>query len=352
MSLQILWFCLIGAFWAVYLVLEGFDFGVGILLPFLPHDERERIVMFESIGPVWDGNEVWLVVVAGATFATFPVWYATMFSGFYLLLLVVLVCLIIRVVSFEWRTKSESPRWRATWQWANTVGSVGAPFVWGIALSALLHGVPLNSSGDFAGGFGDLLSAYTLFGGLTFVLLFAFHGAAFLTMRTTGALCERARRAATRLALPAAVVAAIFVGWTAHVAVQGNDKGLAIVLIPAVIAILTLILAVVFAGAGRMGRVFSMTALGILATVGTLFTGLYPRVLVSVPDFGNSLTISNAAAAHYSLEVVTVVALVLAPVVVLYQSWTYHVFRARISGDDVLPPASPPVPAPGGAPAP
>jgi cytochrome d ubiquinol oxidase subunit II len=323
-----------------------------MLLPFLPRDEREKRVLFESIGPVWDGNEVWLVLAAGAMFATFPAWYATMFSGFYLLLLVVLVCLIVRVVSFEWRTKSESPRWRATWQWANTAGSVGAPFVWGIALAALLHGVPLDSKGEFAGGFGDLLSAYTLFGGITFVLLFAFHGAAFLTLRTTGELSERARGAATRLSLPALAVTVVFVGWTAHEAVQRNDKGIVTVLIPAVIAIVALIGALVFAGSGRTGRAFSMTAVGIVATVATLFTGLYPRVMVSAPDFGNSLTISNAASAHYTLQVVTVVALVLAPVVVLYQGWTYHVFRARITGDDLLPSTSPAVREATGAPAP
>src|SRR5512132_1314976 len=143
MDLEILWFCLIGFFWAGYFVLEGFDFGVGMLLPFLPRDERERGVMFETIGPVWDGNEVWLVVAGGATFAAFPAWYATMFSGFYLALLLVLFFLIIRVVSFEWREKSESPRWRATWMWANTVGSAGAALVWGVGLSSLLYGLPI-----------------------------------------------------------------------------------------------------------------------------------------------------------------------------------------------------------------
>src|SRR3954451_3431001 len=144
MSLQIFWFCLIGVLWGGYFLLEGFDFGVGILLPFLPRDEGERSTMLETIGPVWDGNEVWLVVATGATFAAFPAWYATMFSGFYLAVLLILVLLIVRVVSFEWREKSENPRWRAVWQWANTVGSVGAPFVWGVALASLLHGVPLN----------------------------------------------------------------------------------------------------------------------------------------------------------------------------------------------------------------
>src|SRR5436190_12475771 len=160
MDLQILWFILIAVLWSGYFLLEGFDFGVGMLLPFLPRDEAERGAMFESIGPVWDGNEVWLVVAGGATFAAFPSWYATMFSGFYIALLLVLFFLIIRVVSFEWRAKSESPRWRRVWLFANAVGSTGAALIWGIALANLVHGVPINSSGDFPGSFRDLFSGY------------------------------------------------------------------------------------------------------------------------------------------------------------------------------------------------
>src|SRR6478736_10492950 len=158
MGLEEVWFVVIGFLWSGYFLLEGFDFGVGMLLPVLPRDERERSIMFESIGPVWDGNEVWLVIVGGATFAAFPAWYATMFSGFYLALLLILVLLIVRVVSFEWRERSDSPRWRTTWLWANTVGSVGAPFVWGVALANLMHGVPLSSKGDFTGTVLDLFN--------------------------------------------------------------------------------------------------------------------------------------------------------------------------------------------------
>ena len=151
MDLQILWFVLIAVLWSAYFLLEGFDFGVGMLLPFLPKDERERGQMFQTIGPVWDGNEVWLVIAGGATFAAFPAWYGTMFSGFYLALLLVLFFLIIRVVSFEWREKSESPRWRTAWMWANAVGSFGASLIWGVGLSSLLHGVPINPSTSSCG---------------------------------------------------------------------------------------------------------------------------------------------------------------------------------------------------------
>src|SRR5881398_1194661 len=191
MNLQILWFCLIAVFWSGYLVLEGFDFGVGMLLPFLPGDEEERSEMFRSIGPVWDGNEVWLVVAGAATFAAFPDWYATMFSGFYLALLLVLLLLIVRVVSFEWRDKSDSPRWRRVWMWANAVGSTGIALVWGIALANLIHGVPINSNNDYDGNLVDLFTGYTVFAGIAFVLLFAFHGANYLTLRTTGDLHKR-----------------------------------------------------------------------------------------------------------------------------------------------------------------
>src|SRR5215469_3512547 len=162
MGLQIFWFVLIAVLWGGYFLLEGFDFGVGMLLPFLPRDEEERGIMFRSIGPVWDGNEVWLVVAGGATFAAFPGWYASMFSGFYIAFLLVLVFLIIRVLSFEWRSKSTSPRWRRIWLWANAVGSFGASLIWGVGLSALLYGVPLNSSHDFTGTFWDLFRPYTV----------------------------------------------------------------------------------------------------------------------------------------------------------------------------------------------
>ena len=184
MDLQNLWFVLIVVLWSGYFLLEGFDFGVGMLLPFLPHDDDERGAMFASIGPVWDGNEVWLVTAGGATFAAFPAWYATMFSGLYIALLAVLFFLIIRVISFEWRTKSESPRWRRAWLLANAVGSFGASLIWGVGFANLLYGTPINSSGDFDGSFWDLFNAYTLLAGLAVVAVFAFHGATYLTLRT------------------------------------------------------------------------------------------------------------------------------------------------------------------------
>ena len=347
MDLQILWFCLIAVLWGGYFVLEGFDFGVGMLLPFLPRNEGERGAMFRTIGPVWDGNEVWLVVAAGATFAAFPAWYATMFSGFYIALLLLLFFLIVRVVSFEWRGKSESPRWRAVWLWANAAGSVGIALIWGIALANLIHGVPLDSNGDYAGTFWDLFSVYTVLGGVAFVLIFAFHGATFLTLRTTGDLCDRARRAARLLSLPAVAAGAAFLVWTVVVAVDRNDKGVFPPVLPAAIAIAALAAAALLVYAGRAGLAFTMTVLGTVAAVATLFTGLYPRVIVSSPTFGNSLTVSNAASAHYTLAVMSVVALIVTPLVLLYQGWTYYVFRARVTGEEVHPPTEALAPASG-----
>jgi cytochrome bd ubiquinol oxidase subunit II len=344
MNLQILWFCVVAFFWSGYLVLEGFDFGVGMLLPFLPRDEEERSEMFRSIGPVWDGNEVWLVVAGAATFAAFPSWYGTMFSGFYLALLLVLVLLIVRVVSFEWRDKSDSGRWRRVWMWANAGGSTGIALVWGIALADLIHGVPINSGGDYTGTFWDLFSAYSVLGGVAFVFLFAFHGACYLAVRTSGDLCERSRRAARALAVPAIAAGAAFLVWTVVVAVDRNDKDVFPPVLPAVIAIAALLLAGLFVYRGRSDIGFAMSAVAMLAAVATLFTGLYPRVMVSSTSFGNSLTVSGAASAHYTLAVMSVVALLLVPLILVYQSWTYYVFRARITGADVSAPtaAAPP----------
>src|SRR3954467_8405610 len=206
MDLATIWFVLIAVLWSGYFLLEGFDFGVGMLLAVLPRDEAERSTMFESIGPVWDGNEGWLVIAGGATFAAFPAWYATMFSAFYLALLLILVLLIVRVLSFEWRERSDDPRWRTTWRWANTVGSIGAPFIWGVALANLVHGVPLDSKGDYSGNVLDLFSAYTVLAGISVVALFALHGATFLALRTRGDLRTRAAAANRRLAIPVAVV--------------------------------------------------------------------------------------------------------------------------------------------------
>jgi cytochrome d ubiquinol oxidase subunit II len=330
MDLEVLWFCLVAFLWAGYFVLEGFDFGVGMLLPVVGRSDDDRSTMLRSIGPVWDGNEVWLVVAGAATFAAFPAWYATMFSGFYVALLLVLVFLIIRVVSFEWRSKSEHAGWRSLWTWANTIGSFGAPLIWGVALANLVRGVPIDSDGDYAGDFWDLFSPYTVFAGVAVVLLFAFHGSIFLTLRTHGELHARAGHAARRLALPAALLASVFLAWTVAVAMDRNDKDLFPPVLPALVGVAALALALVFLARRQTVRAFAMTGLAAISLVATLFTSLYPRVMVSSPDFGNSLTVDGAASSHYALQVMSVVALIFVPIVLLYQGWTYYVFRKRL----------------------
>jgi cytochrome d ubiquinol oxidase subunit II len=333
MDLETFWFCLIAVVWAMYFLLEGFDFGVGMLLPIIPRSDEERSTALRTIGPVWDGNEVWLVLAGGATFAAFPAWYATMFSGFYLALLLILVLLIVRACSFEWRSKSETPRWRSTWAWANTIGSFGAPLLWGIGLSCLVYGTPIDSDGDFAGNVLDLFSPYSAFAGIAVVALFAFHGATFLTLRTTGQLRDRAEAVARRLAIPAVLLGGAYLVWTVAVAMERNDKDLFPPAIPAAVGIAALALAAVFLFARNTGRAFAMTALGTISLVATLFVSLYPRVMVSSTDFENSLTVDDAASSHYALQVMSVVALILVPLVLLYQGWTYYVFRHRLGGE-------------------
>ena len=260
------------------------------------------------------------------------------FSGFYLAPLLVLFFSSSEWCLFEWRAKSKSPRWRAVWLAANAIGSFGAALVWGVGLSALLSGVPLDSSGTTPGAFWYLFSAYTVFAGIAVVLFFVFHGAVFLTLRTSGDLCDRALRTARILALPAAAVAAGFMIWTVVVAVDRNDKSVFPPVLPAVLGIAAAVLAAWFVLQGRTGRAFLMTGLGTILMVATLFTSLYPRVMVSSSDFANSLTVDNASSAHYTLAVMTVVALLVLPVVLLYQGWTYHVFRHRLTGDTVTHP--------------
>jgi cytochrome d ubiquinol oxidase subunit II len=256
-----------------------------------------------------------------------------MFSGFYLALLLVLVCLIVRVLSFEWRERSSSPGWRGLWTGANALGSLGASFVWGVGLSALLYGVPLDANGDFTGTFWSLFHPYTVVAGLAVVAIFLCHGATFLTLRLAGPLGERARNAARVLALPATGLGGVFLVWTVVVAVDRNDKSVFPPVLPAALGIAAFALATLLLVRGRNGAAFVATAAGIVLGVATLFTSLYPRVMVSQPSFGNSLTVENAASAHYTLAVMSVVALLVTPLVLLYQGWTYHVFRHRLGGD-------------------
>jgi cytochrome d ubiquinol oxidase subunit II len=325
MTLVTFWFVILVVFWAGFLVLEGFDFGVGMLHGVVGRDEQGRQQAIRTIGPLWDGNEVWLIIAATATFAAFPGWYATMFSGFYPAFLLLLVALIARGVSFEFRGRRDSPRWRRAWDAATTYGSLLAPLLIGVAFGNLLHGVPIGADQEYAGGFADLLSPYPLFCGVTVVLLCLLHGASYLALKTDGQVRHRALRAGRRLGPVAAAAVVGFAVWTQATAGGGSLPSL-----PMVVAVLTVLTAAWQVGRGRDGLAFAATAVTMAAVVVAIFVALYPRVMVSTLGSANDLTVTNTSSAPYALKVMTVAAAVLFPVVLAYQGWTYYMFRSRV----------------------
>jgi len=336
-SLNTVWFALIGLLWTGYFVLEGFDFGVGMLARFLGRDDIERRVAMNAIGPTWDGNEVWLLVAGGATFAAFPTWYASVFSGFYLALFLILAALIVRGVTFEFRSKRPSRRWRETWDWGLAVGSLIPAILWGVAFVDLLHGVSLDASGEVTGGFGGLLAPVALLGGLASLALFLTHGATFLALKTTGDLSDRARRAAMRFGVPAALLVAGTALWLAADG-RSNPGGLpaAVPALFVAFAVALLLASVGFVRRSAYGRAFALTGSAIVALSGAVFSALFPRVVTSSGP-GPSLTIWSAASAHETLLVMTIVAAIFTPFVLAYQGWTYWVFRQRLT----RPPSTP-----------
>ena len=325
MELTTVWFGLIAVLWIGYFCLEGFDFGVGMLLPVLGRNDTERRVLINTIGPVWDGNEVWVLVAGGATFAAFPEWYATLFSGFYLPLLLILVALIVRGLAFEYRAKRDDVRWRARWDAAIIVGSTVPALLWGVAFANILRGVPIDADKEYVGGFFNLLSPYALLGGLTTLLLFLTHGALFVALKTDGDIRHRARALALRVCVAAAVAAVAFLLWT-----QVHTGGSAS-LVLFVLAAAALVGGLAAAGRAREGWAFLGTFVAIALAVAGMFAALFPDVMPSSLDPAWSLTTTNASATDYTLTVMTWVAVVFTPIVLLYQGWTYWVFRKRIS---------------------
>ncbi len=338
MELTTVWFVLIAVLWIGYLVLEGFDFGVGMLTAVLARDEKERRVLLNTIGPVWDGNEVWLIVAGGATFAAFPEWYATLFSGFYLPLFVILVALILRIVALEYRSKRPAMVWKRRCDVGILIGSVVPAVLWGVALANLVRGVPIDGDKEFVGSVVDLLNPYALLGGLVTLTVFLVHGAVFVGLKTVGDIRERARVLALRVGGVAAVLATVFVGWTA-----GRD-GDAAVWVAGAVAVACFTAGLAAASARREGWAFVGTALSIAAGVVMLVTALFPDVMVSSLDPAWSLTTTNAESTPYTLTIMTWVAAAFTPLVVGYQAWSYWVFRRRIGThhipDDVLAPTS------------
>ncbi|MFY1682623.1 cytochrome d ubiquinol oxidase subunit II [Micromonospora sp. WMMD730] len=329
MELTTIWFLLVAVLFTGYFILEGFDFGVGMLLPVLGRDDRQRRVLINTIGPVWDGNEVWLITAGGAMFAAFPEWYATLFSGFYLPLLLILLALIARGVAFEYRHKRPEASWKRRWDHAIFWGSAIPALLWGVAFANIFRGVPLDADHEHVGSLIDLLNPYALLGGLTTLGLFLTHGAVFLALKTTGDIRHRAGTLAVTLGVGTAVVAVAFLTWT--LTIRANPA--AIVL--AAGAALALLGALAAARVRREGWAFTGTALAIALAVATLFTALFPNVMPSTGDPAGTLTATNAASTPYTLKIMTWVAVVFTPIVLAYQSWTYWVFRKRIGVQNI-----------------
>ncbi|WP_326593142.1 cytochrome d ubiquinol oxidase subunit II [Streptomyces brevispora] len=324
MELHDVWFVLIAVLWTGYFFLEGFDFGIGVLTKLLARDRKERRVLINTIGPVWDGNEVWLLSAGGATFAAFPEWYATLFSGFYLPLLIILLCLIVRGVAFEYRAKRPEDKWQTNWEHAIFWTSLIPALLWGVAFGNIVRGVKINADMEYVGNFWDLLNPYSILGGLVTLSLFTFHGTVFAGLKTVGDIRVRARRLALKLGVVTAALALGFLIWTQA------DNGDVWSLIAMIIAVVSLVGAIGAVAAGREGWSFALSGVTITAAVAMLFLSLFPNVMPSSLNDAWNLTVTNASSTPYTLKIMTWCAGIATPVVLLYQGWTYWVFRKRI----------------------
>lgn len=354
MTLSILWFILIAILWVGYLTLEGFDFGVGMLLKILGRDERERRAMLKTIGPHWDGNEVWLLTAGGATFAAFPEWYGTLFSGAYLVLFIILLCLIVRICALEWRPKINSQRWRDTWDWLHTISTWLPAILWGAAFANLVQGMEIEvveaatgnvvptseiggelvrgASHQITGGFFSLLTPFTLLGGVVTCLLFLTHGALFIALKTTGELSNRAEAFARRSGVASTGVVAVWALW-AQLVYSLN----ALAWLPLVLAAAGLVASLWMGWQGRQGWAFGLHFAGIAFAVVFVFSAMAPNVMRSSIDDAYSLTISQAASTDTTLIIMTVAAVIFVPVVLFYTIWGYKVFSKRINAEEINP---------------
>jgi len=330
--LQTLWFMLIAVLWIGFFFLEGFDFGVGMLLPFLGKKDEERRAVINTIGSVWDGNEVWLLTAGGATFAAFPHWYATMFSGFYLALFLLLVGLILRGISFEYRSKDSNPAWRNRFDWMIAIGSFLASLLLGAAFANLARGVPINENMMYTGNLFTLLNPYGLIGGLTTVTVFLLHGANFLGLKLDGELRERVVAVSKKIYVAAVIMTTVLLISTYFYTDVRTKLGINPGITP-IASYVALLVTIYFINRKMEGWAFIMTALHIVLTQVTFFTLMFPRVMISSTNPAYSLTIYNASSSQYTLTVMSIVALIFVPIVLAYQGWTYYMFRKRITTD-------------------
>jgi cytochrome d ubiquinol oxidase subunit II len=332
MNYESIWFVLIAILFIGYFILEGFDFGVGILLPFVAKSDTERRMVINTIGPHWDGNEVWLITVGGAMFAAFPNWYATLFSGFYIALFLMLIALIIRGVAFEFRSKVGSIRWRNFWDWSIFVGSLIPAFLWGVAFTNFIRGVPIGENFRFVGNFWDLINVYSIMGGLVTLTGFIVQGAIFLSMKLETSFAERINRLAMKLWIPNIIVLILFVIETYFFTDIIDQLGVNPGVVP-IGAVLSLFAVGWFIKIQQNYWAFIMNSLAIIFSASTIFMILYPRVLISSIDPMYNLTIMNSASGEYTLKIMSIIALIFLPIVIGYQGWSYWIFRRRISSD-------------------
>ncbi|NQS92496.1 MAG: cytochrome d ubiquinol oxidase subunit II [Chloroflexi bacterium] len=330
MDLNILWFILLTVLFSGFFFLEGFDYGVGILQPFVAKEDNERRAIINTIGPVWDANEVWMIMAGGAMFAAFPHMYATLFSGFYIALVIMLAGLIIRGVAFEFRSKRDDPAWRSRWDMAIFVGSLVPALLWGVTVANLMRGVAIAADFNYYGGLVPLLNPYSLFGGLVFLGLFTVHGASFLGIKLEGELKDRIKKLAGKIWIIAVVLTFVFLIWTYLVTDILNNQGFDGFL-PAILAVVALLAYGLFHRKGKEGLTFICGGLVIILATIMVFSGLFPRLMISTQDPANSLTIYNASSSPYTLKVITIVTAIFLPIVLAYQGWTYWIFRKRLS---------------------
>ncbi len=329
MTLNTLWFCFVAVLFAGFFFLEGFDYGVGILLPRLGRDEEERRAILRTIGPHWDGNEVWLVTAGAALFAAFPRVYAALFSAFYVLVVLLLAALILRGVGLEYRNKVDNSRWKLFWDRAVFLGSLLPAFLWGIIVGNWARGLAIAEDGYYYGGLWSLLNSYALLSGLLFVMLFAFHGAIFLTRKVPLDVAARAEKQAMWIGKGLALGIGLFLYWSWRATDMFSRSGLHGVM-PAVLMVAMFLLTSFFLWKRKSGWAFICSSLTIVSLVAILFSGLYPRLLISTLSPAYHLTVENAASSAYTLRVMTSVTLVFLPVVLAYQGWTYWIFRRRV----------------------
>jgi cytochrome d ubiquinol oxidase subunit II len=334
-ALQTLWFCLIALMFATYFVLEGFDFGVGMDVAALGRGDSERRgTILKTIGPVWDGNQVWLITGGACLFAAFPEWYATLFSGFYLPLLLILLSLILRVCAFKWRAKAEGRRWRGAWDAVHVITAVLPALLWGVAFSNIVAGVAIDANSWVLTSLWGLLNPFALLGGIVFVLLFWLHGTLHLALRTQDPLRSDARRLAGILVFPTIVAGAVYLVWA-----QLTVSHTALTWIPLVIAAVALIAVIPANLARRTGLAFTASSIAIAAASVQLFWGLFPFVMPATNDAANSLTVVSASSSEHTLGVMAIAAAIFLPIVIAYQIWAYWVFRHRVEGADSDTPA-------------